>query len=184
MRRFTMAVAVVMMSLLAAVAGTAVASAAPVGGPPQVNTFVGTTVFQFATSGCGFVHQTFDATYDGGRHPGSFHLDGCVTTTFLPFAPAAAAPNDATIFGYYQGTFTITAPDGRRIAGTVSGTLTDAGFTDCVAGEVGLAFVMTPTTGTRLVGGVRRPFVLDGLWCDDATPGQVDAINGTFALAP
>ena len=181
-----MVVAAAVMSVVTAVAGTAVAGAAPVGGPPQVNTFVGTTVFQFATSGCGFVHQTFDATYGGGRHPGTLHLDGCATTTIPPFAraSAAAAPSVGTIFAYYQGTFAITAPDGRRIAGTVSGSLADAGFIDCVAGEAGLAFVMTPTTGTRLVGGVRRPFVLNGLWCDNATPGQVDMIRGTFALAP
>jgi len=170
MRRFTTVLAVAATLLLTAAAGTAVAGAAPVGGPSQVNTFVGTSEFQVLTPACSFVHQTFDATYGGRRHPGSFHLDGCVTVATL------------SLFTF-QGTFVITAPDGRHITGTVTGQLDNSSYTGCALGEppASLTFAMTPIVGTRAVAGSPRAIDLAGVWCGG---GQDQPIHGTFALAP
>jgi hypothetical protein len=191
MRRHPMVLAVAAVLLASTVAGTAltgtaVASAAPIDGPAQVNTFTGTSVFFILTPGCNFAHQTFDATYGNGRHPGSFQVDGCVTSPIPPFAtPAVARPSAGDSFRF-DGTFTLTAPDQRHITGSVTGTIADSSSTACSSGRLpaALDLVMTPTTGTRRVSGAPRPFTLTGLWCSSGTSGAVDPISGTLALSP
>ena len=167
MRRATSAMGAAALVVMVLAGATSVAQAAPVGGPPQVNTFVGTS--DFGGPGCSFIHQTFDATYGLGRHPGTLHLEGCVTLV---------TPVSFT----YDATFAITAPDGRHITGTATGTVGDSTSTGCPTGRppAALAFTLQPTTGTLTVAGALRPFELTGVWCG-GTPGG--AVQGTFSLA-
>jgi hypothetical protein len=68
--------------------------------------FTGTQRFAFGENGCSFVFQVFHATYRSAAGAGLVHTEGCIDI-------------DA---GTYKGTFTITAPAGGTLRGTVDGT--------------------------------------------------------------
>jgi hypothetical protein len=77
---------------------------------PQVTgPFTGTTSFEFGTHGCLFVFETFDGTYQTPSGTGTFHIEGCVGT-----------PSSGDLFPI-TGSFTLTAPSGARLTGSVSG---------------------------------------------------------------
>jgi hypothetical protein len=119
--------------------------------------FTGTTVFDFSTPRCSFVHQVFDATYQaeaGGS--GTFHIDTCVS--------------DALVDGAFpvDGSFVLTTPSGATLTGSVTGRV--------FGGPPQLDFTLTVTGGTGQFQGVTGTVGLDGTW-DANNPG---AIAGTL----
>ena len=108
-RRAVLTVATIAALLLNA----ATASAEPTAGVNREvsGPFVGTTFFDFFTSGCSFIHQTLDGTYTTTVHgqTGTFHLDVC--PTFGANGGSVAA-----------GRFTVNDRRGSTLIGTVTGT--------------------------------------------------------------
>ena len=115
----TIAAAVLLLTAAASTAG-----AAPLVGPAQVNTFVGTSGVAAPAPGCAFILQTFDATYGSSRHPGALHLRGCIDIV------------DPVSSYAFTGTFIIDAPDGRQIRGSASGVVAlGSSYTGCPVGQ-------------------------------------------------
>jgi hypothetical protein len=137
--------------------------------------FSGTTTFDFNTAGCTFVHQTFDAIYssEAQHHHGALHIDGCVEG--LANFPI-------------NGTFTLGAPGGAKLNGTVTGTLPTAKTGACPKGadEAALDFTLTVATGTRQFADMTGTISLKGTWCSPAVPSTPGPITGklTAHLVP
>jgi hypothetical protein len=136
--------------------------------------FSGTTVFDFSTPRCTFVHQTYDATYttkNGAR--GTLHLDGCID--FVP-----------TTFSY-DGTFRLRSTrDGSTLRGHVTGTVTNSTTQTCAQGAFpsDLDFTLTASRGTLRYAHVTGSIRLTGLWCSFANmlPPRFDGpISGSLA---
>ena len=78
-----------------------------VSGPVSASGFL-----EFSTHGCPFFYEQLDGSYDTKHGTGSFHVEGCIDT-------------DSTVPGgfRFEGTFSITTPQGDRITGTAQGTV-------------------------------------------------------------
>jgi hypothetical protein len=89
--------------------------------------FTGTQHFTFATNGCTFVHQVFDATYSSASDGTvTLHIEGCVSPDITQ----------------YSGTFTIAAS-----AGTLDGTVLGSVDVSSVPGTFDLTAAATSGTG-------------------------------------
>jgi hypothetical protein len=167
MRRIIGAIAMATLVSAGAVALTTGAAAAE---RTRSVEFTGTSVFQFGSTGCSFVHQVFDATLTTSRGD-TLHIEGCVELVGSLFP--------------FTGTFVIDSPGRRDVTGTVSGVVGTAPSDTCSVEllAAGLDFVLTPTSET---GRPAPPLQLDGTWCSPAVPGVAGPISGTLtgALPP
>lgn len=125
--------------------------------------FSGTESF-LLDSGCSFVHQGFDATYqpDMGR-PGSFHIDVCVEFSGTSVFPV-------------NGAFQLTTPTGATLTGDVAGAISVSAADARVAD---LSFTLTVREGTRQFSRATGTIALDGSWPFGTLPGN--DISGTLA---
>lgn len=116
--------------------------------------FEGTTEFQFGTEGCSFVFQVWEGTYRTAQNKeGTFRLEGCVQASgTFPFT----------------GTFTLTAPNGAVLTGTVSGSV----FGGPGGGQ---AFTLRVVEGTKNFRRVVGTILLLSTW-----PGG-SSFSGTLA---
>jgi hypothetical protein len=172
MRRLTVVVLAVAAGLVALGAPSAAEPNAAlnreVSGP-----FTGTSVFDFSTPPCSFVHQVHDATYTPDhRHPGSFDLDGCVEFGEAGFA--------------YSGLFVLTTPNGAALHGTVTGVVagtSPTGPCDPTGFPASLEFTLALTQGTKGFKHATGTIHLAGTWCSPAVPGVPGPIFGTLTGA-
>jgi hypothetical protein len=116
--------------------------------------FNGRSAFEFSTHGCGFVYQTFTASYrdpSGGR--GQFRMAGCSDFGGAGFV--------------YSGRLLLDPPSGVSVGGTVAGGIEDQTppfpCRDQSATPVSLELTLTPDTGPVMH--------LFGTWCSDAASG-------------
>jgi hypothetical protein len=134
--------------------------------------FTGTSVFDFSTPACTFVHQVHDATYTtANRRSGSFNLDGCVVS-----GPAFD----------YTGLFVVTTPNGAILNGTVTGVVggtSPPGPCDPTHLPVSLDFTLALTQGTKNFKHASGTIHLTGTWCSPGAPGVPGPISGTLAGA-
>jgi len=119
--------------------------------------FVGTTTIDFVS--CAFVDQVFEASFTNASGSGSFHTEGCVDL-----------PDIAPLFPY-SGSFTLTAPNGGSLTGTVSGTI------DVTPDDRLLDFTFTVETATGALSGVSGSIHLVGVWIFEIPTGP---ISGTL----
>lgn len=128
--------------------------------------FTGTSVFEFGSSGCSFVHQVFDATLTTNRGD-ALHIEGCVELG-SPFP--------------FTGTFVLDSPGRRDVTGAVSGIIGTAPSDPCSVDllAVGFDFDLTPTSETRRPHPPAGPLQLEGTWCSPAVPGVAGPISGTL----
>jgi len=169
MRRIISAIAVATLVGSGAVGLTTGAAAAE---PTRSVDFTGTSVFEFGSSGCSFVHQVYDATLVTSRGD-TIHIEGCVD--FI----------DTTTTFSFTGTFVIDSPGRHDVTGTVSGIIGTGASDPCGVDffATGFDFELTPTSET---GRPASPLQLDGTWCSPMVPGVAGPISGTLtgALPP
>ena len=131
--------------------------------------FTGTSVFDFSTPTCLFIHQVHNATYTttNGR-AGSFDLDGCVA--FRGFL--------------YSGLFVLTTPNGAILNGTVTGVVASTvAVGPCGANEfpASLDFTLAPMQGTKNFGHATGTIHLTGTWCSPGIAGVPGPIFGALS---
>ena len=125
---------------------------------PQVTgAFSGTTDFEMLTHGCSFVFQVFDGTYSTPTGSGTFHIEGCIELVDFVVYP-------------FSGSFSLTAPAGGTLSGSVSGEAEPVGEV------ILLDFTFTVAAATGSLNGATGTIHLLGDW-DGNDPG---AINGTL----
>ncbi len=161
--RIVRSLAVLATGLLASVVAIPTAGASP---NPALNRatsgpFSGTTSYTFATDGCSFVHQTFDATFGARRKRASvLHLSGCVDL-------AGGFP--------YSGSFTM----GLKRHGSLIGTVTGSVGSDLPCAP--LDFTLTVSGGTGRFTRTSGTIALHGTWCSSGNvPALNDPISGTL----
>lgn len=143
--------AILAMAWFGIVVGVAPASATPqathlnrlVSGP-----FTGTQSYAFGAEGCSFVHQVYEIRYVTKHGLGSVTVEVCVT-------PATAGSSFDI-----AGTFSLRAPRGGTLRGTVAGT------TDAALPASSLDLTLTPTQGTGQLRRARGSIALDGTWME------------------
>jgi hypothetical protein len=151
--RKVLAAALVALALVAGAPGAAHATPQP----KFAADFRGTSVFDFSTPACSFVHQTFRAKFiDSLGGTGTFLLDGCVNGSTFAF----------------DGKFRLNSASGTR-RGRVGGTVSNSAKS-CPNGGFpsDLDFMLTSRVGD--------PIHLLGLWCSPVTPGVEGPIRGTL----
>lgn len=125
---------------------------------PQVSgPFTGTTSFDFGTQGCFFVFQIFDATFTTATGAGDLDIEGCVEASGGELFP-------------FTGSFTLTAPSGGMLTGTVSGDI------NAFSGAFDLTLTVNTATGT--LSGATGTVAVAGEWDFVTPPGN--AITGTL----
>jgi hypothetical protein len=155
MRKFFLALAVLLggLAAVAAPAGAWSASPAKIQGNGR---FSGTSSFDFNVP-CEVAHQVFDGTYKKGGAAGSFHIDGC------------DVDGPAGFVGFvFSGTAAVTTSAGTVLSGTVSGV---------VGGTPDLAF----TLDLSGAGGATTTVQLNGTWVSSEVPGVPGPISGTLS---
>lgn len=169
MRRFLLALAVLLGVLAAAVAPASIASAKPIKNSKKNQVsgpFTGTSTFDFdptsicSEAGSPFATQVFDGTYTlpKGGGTGSFHIAGCVDPTGGVGVPAP-----------FEGAATaVTTPGGLILSGPVIGTV---GLVD---GSLNLTLSLSGAGGTT------KSVALTGTWTPTTPLGMPGPISGTL----
>jgi hypothetical protein len=128
-------------------------------------TFTGSAPWQFG-NGCGFVHQSYEASYvrRQGAEGGQFDIEGCVG--FESPYPGAFT---------FVGTFVLTTQGGAVLRGPARGT------TDAVGGTS--RFTLTVEQGTKRFLGATGVILVEGVW-DGGNPGTFNGTLNAFLEGP